>query len=367
MSGVPFVDLKAQYRSIREEVRAAIDATLEEAHLILGPVVERFERDFAAYLGVRNAVGVGTGLDALRVALEVCGVGADTEVIVPAHTFVATALAVSAAGATPRFVDCRGDTFLIDPDLIESAITPRTRAIMPVHLYGQSADMATILALADKYDLAVVEDAAQAHGTRFEGKPCGTLGRAGCFSFYPTKNLGAYGDGGMVVTNDDELAERIRRLCNYGQSSKYVHVEKGGNSRLDSLQAAILGVKLRHLDQWNEARGSVASRYSERLAGSGVTTPSVDPRSTHAYHLYVVRSSRRDELQKHLADHGIQTLIHYPIPIHLQEAYRDLGLGPGSFPVAERLAHEVLSLPMYPELTDAQIDFVVTAVEEFEH
>jgi dTDP-4-amino-4,6-dideoxygalactose transaminase len=365
MEQIPFVDLKAQYRQIRDEARATFDDVLEENQLILGPSVTTFERGFADYLGVRNAIGVGTGLDALRVALEVCGVGAGDEVIIPANTFIATALAVSATGATPTLVDCREDTYEIDPELIERAITPRTKAIMPVHLYGQSADMAAIVAIAEEHGLQVIEDAAQAHGTRFEGKACGTIGRAGCFSFYPTKNLGAYGDGGMVVTDDDELAERIRRICNYGQSAKYVHTEKGFNSRLDSLQAAVLSAKLKHLDAWNAARVRIAARYSERLAGTGVTVPVVDPRSTHVYHLYVVRSPRRDELQRHLAERGVQTLVHYPLPIHLQAAYRDLGKEVGSFPAAERVAREVLSLPMFPELSDAQVERVVEAVEEF--
>lgn len=365
METIPFVDLKAQYATIRDEIRAAMDEVLESTQFILGSAVDAFEADFARYLGVRHAVGVGSGLDALRLAVEACGIGAGDEVIIPANTYIATALAVSQAGATPILVDCREDTYEIDPDKIESAITPRTRALMPVHLYGQSADMGAIATIASAHGLEVIEDAAQAHGARFEGSMCGTMGRAGCFSFYPGKNLGAYGDGGLVATDDDDLAEKVRRLRNYGQRAKYQHVEKGGNSRLDSIQAAVLGVKLRHLDAWNGARSAHAAKYSELLAGSGVVVPTRDPRSTHVYHLYVVRSPRRDELQRHLADRDIQTVIHYPVPIHLQGAYADMGLGGGAFPVTEQLAGEILSLPMFAEMTDEQIERVAEAVREF--
>jgi len=365
MTQIPFVDLKAQYATIRDDVRAAIDGVLESTQFILGDAVSEFERDFAAYLGVGHAIGVGSGLDALSLALRALGIGPGDDVIVPANTFIATALGVTATGATPTLVDCREDTYEIDPELIESAITPRTKAIMPVHLYGQSADMDRILEIAAAHGLDVVEDAAQAHGTRFRGKLCGTMGRVGCFSFYPGKNLGAYGDGGMVVTDDDQIAERLRRLRNYGQSAKYVHVERGTNSRLDTIQAAVLGVKLRRLDGWNASRAANAARYMERLAGGGLILPVLDERSTHVYHLFVVRTPHRAELQRHLLDRGVQSLIHYPIPIHFQEAYRDLGRGPGAFPVTERLANEILSLPMFPELTEEQIDRVSDAIAEF--
>jgi dTDP-4-amino-4,6-dideoxygalactose transaminase len=358
---VPFVDLKAQYQTIRDEVRAEVDNVFESTQFILGDAVEKFERDFAGYLGVKHVIGVGSGLDALRIALEAAGVGAGDEVIIPANTFIATALAVSATGAKPVLVDCREDTYQIDPALIEPAITPRTKVIMPVHLYGQAADIKAIVEIARNHRLEVIEDAAQAHGTRFMGQRCGTFGLAGCFSFYPGKNLGAYGDGGAVVTNDDDFAKRVHSLRNYGQKQKYVHVEKGTNSRLDTVQAAILNVKLRHLDDWNAARRAHAALYSDSLSEDFIV-PALDPRSEHIFHLYVVRTRNRDELQTHLNSRGIQTGIHYPIPIHLQEAYRDLGLGKGSFPVTEKLADEIISLPMFPELSQHQIEFVLEAL-----
>ena len=269
---------------------------------------------------------------------------------------------MSAVGATPVLVDCREDTHQIDPSLVVRAITPRTKAIMPVHLYGQGADMAALLQIADLHHLEIIEDAAQAHGATFGGRLCGTIGRAGCFSFYPGKNLGAYGDAGCVVTNDDELAARIRQLQNYGQRVKYEHVRKGISSRLDSLQAAVLSVKLPHLEGWNKLRREHADRYSELLVGSGVETPIVDSRASHVYHLYVIRSPRRDALARHLGSQGIHTGVHYPIPIHRQEAYpAEPGHGIGAFPVTERAAQEVLSLPMYPELTANDIERVVDA------
>lgn len=362
---VPFVDLKAQYHSIRDEVRAEVDTVFESTQFVLGDRVTEFEREFAKYLGVKHAIGVGSGLDALRLALEAAGIGSGDEVIIPANTFIATALAVSATGAKPVLVDCTEDTYQIDPALIEAAITPQTKAIMPVHLYGQSADLSAIMEIAHSNQLEVIEDAAQAHGTRFMDQPCGTYGLAGCFSFYPGKNLGAYGDGGAVVTNSDEFAKKLNSLRNYGQKQKYVHVEKGTNSRLDTVQAAILNIKLRHLDEWNAARRNHATLYSDSLAGQNLIVPALDPRSTHIFHLYVVRTAHREELQKHLASRGIQTGIHYPIPIHLQEAYADLGFKKGAFPVTEKLADEILSLPMYAELSPQQIEFVLEAIASF--
>lgn len=364
METVPFVDLKAQYRSIADDVQREMARVLESTQFILGDAVSEFERAFATYLGVDHAVGVGSGLDALRLALEALGIGPGDEVIIPANTYIATALAVSAVGATPVLVDCREDTYQIDPELIEAAISPRTKAIMPVHLYGQSADMDAIAAIAEAHGIEVVEDAAQAHGTRFNGRHSGTYGKVGCFSFYPGKNLGAYGDGGMAVTNDGEVAERLRSLRNYGQRVKYEHVVKGTNSRLDTLQAAVLGVKLPHLDRWNGQRAERAAQYDELLAGIGAVVPIRDPRSTHIYHLYVLRVEHREEVQRRLADRAIQSGIHYPIPIHLQEAYRDLGFAKGAFPVTEYVSDRILSLPMFPELTVDQVERVAGALAE---
>ncbi len=362
---VPFVDLKAQYQTIRDEIRTEIDRVLESTQFILGDAVQTFEREFAQYIGVKHAIGVASGLDALRIALLAAGVGSGDEVIIPANTFIATALAVSETGASPVLVDCREDTYQIDAALIERAITTRTKVIMPVHLYGQSADMSAIIEIARTHNLEVIEDAAQAHGTRFLNQRCGSFGLAAGFSFYPGKNLGAYGDGGAVVTNSDEFAEKVQRIRNYGQKVKYIHVEKGTNSRLDTVQAAILSVKLRHLDEWNAARQSHAKIYSDTLSNNGIVVPGLDSRSTHIFHLYVIRTSARDRLQNHLNQRGIQTGIHYPIPIHLQDAYRDLGYPKGTFPVTERLSAEILSLPLFPELSPKQIEYVLEALAVF--
>jgi dTDP-4-amino-4,6-dideoxygalactose transaminase len=337
-----------------------------EASYILGAPVERFEREFAEYVGTEYAVGVGSGLDALRLALLALGIGAGDEVILQANTYIATALAVSEIGATPVLVDCDQRTYMIDADQAEQAITPRTKALLPVHLAGQSADMGPLLELAARHDLKVVEDAAQAHGTRYRGKVCGAIGDVACFSFYPGKNLGAYGDAGMVTTNDARLAEKIRRLRNYGERRKYEHVVKGVNSRLDGLQAAFLSVKLRHLSAWNEARARHAAAYASALDGVGdVARQGAVPASTHVYHLFVIETDRRDALRRYLTSAGIQTGIHYPTPIHLQEAYADLELPPGSLPASERLAGRILSLPMFPELTEAQIERAAAAIRDF--
>jgi dTDP-4-amino-4,6-dideoxygalactose transaminase len=362
---VPFVDLKAQHASILDEVRAAIDGVLTNTDFILGEAVGRFEAEAARYFGVAHAIGVGSGYDALRLTLEALGIGDGDEVIVPANTYIATALAVSAVGASPVLVDCRPDTYNINPDLIRAAVTSRTRAIIPVHLFGQAADMAAVETVARDHGLAIVEDTAQSHGTRFEGRLCGTFGQAGCFSFYPSKNLGAIGDGGLVITRDEALAERIRLLRNYGQRQRNHHEVIGGSSRLDTLQAAVLSVKLPHLDRWNTARASRAERYRDRLADTGVILPGLDPRSTHIYHLFVIRTRDRDALRDHLASLGIQTGIHYPRPIHMTEAYRHLNGLAGTLPEAERASGEILSLPMFAELTDAQIDLVAENVRAF--
>jgi dTDP-4-amino-4,6-dideoxygalactose transaminase len=328
--------------------------------------VRHFEEEFARFVASEHAVGVGSGLDALRLGLLALEVGPGDEVIVPANTYIATALAVSEVGGDVVLVDCDAATHNIDPQAVEAAVTARTKALLPVHFAGQAADMAPLLELADAHDLEVVEDAAQAHGTRYRDQPCGSIGKLACFSFYPGKNLGAYGDGGMVTTSDSAVVERIRRLRNYGERTKYEHVVKGVNSRLDALQAAFLSVKLRHLPAWNKARSSHADAYAAELDGVGdLVLQQRSDSSTHVYHLFVVETERRDALREHLTERGVQTGIHYPIPIHLQEAYADLGLPAGSFPVAERLARQTLSLPMYPELTSGQIGAVAGAIREF--
>jgi dTDP-4-amino-4,6-dideoxygalactose transaminase len=363
---VPFVDLVAQYQSIAEEIERAFHEVTASAEYILGARVQAFEEEFAQFVGAEHAVGVGNGLDALRLGLLALEIGPGDEVIVPANTYIATALAVSEVGADVVLADCDPATYNVDPDAVAAAVTSRTRALLPVHFTGQAAEMRPLLDLAASNDLAVVEDAAQAHGTLYEGRPCGSLGNLACFSFYPGKNLGAYGDAGMVTTNDASVAERTRRLRNYGERAKYDHVVKGVNSRLDGLQAAFLSVKLAHLPAWNEARLDHADEYAAELAGVGdLVLQKRAPDSTHVYHLFVVETPERDALREHLTERGIQTGIHYPIPIHLQEAYRDLGLGPGAFAQAERLARQSLSLPMYPELTSAQIGTVTAAVREF--
>ena len=362
---VPFVDLEAQYARIAPEVNAAITSVLSRCNFILGQQVEEFEQAFAKFVRAKYAIGVSSGLDALRLALAALDISTGDEVIVPANTYIATALAVSATGARPVFVDCDADTYNIDVRQIAAAITSRTRAIIPVHLTGQAADMDPILEIAGRHGIHVVEDAAQAHGTLYKGRPCGSIGTAGCFSFYPGKNLGAYGDGGLVATNDANLAERMRRLRNYGQRKKYEHTEKGLNARLDTIQAAILNVKLKYLQSWNEARARHAARYRAALAEAGVTVQQQIPHSTHIFHLFMIAVDDRNALQAHLDRVGVQTGIHYPKPVHLQEAYADLGYRKGFFPVSEKMADRILSLPMFPELTDQQIDLVCDEVLEF--
>jgi dTDP-4-amino-4,6-dideoxygalactose transaminase len=363
---VPFVDLRAQYRALAPEVEQVVLGVLERCQFILGPEVAEFEADFAEFIGARHAVGVSSGLDALRVALIALGVGPGDEVVLPANTYIATALAVSSVGAKPVLVDADPHTYNIDPGLIEAALGERTRAIIPVHLTGLSADMDPIAEIASRHGLHVIEDAAQAQGTRYKGRGCGTLSAVGCFSFYPGKNLGAYGDAGALTTDDPDLAARLDQVRNYGQAEKYHHVVEGLNARLDTVQAAILTVKLRHLTAWNEARAGHARAYRERLKGIGDLRLQAEPDySSHIHHLFMVETDSRDELQAHLAGRNVQTGIHYPIPVHLQEAYAGLGHGEGDFPVAERLAGTILSLPMFPELAPAQIEQVTAAVREF--
>jgi dTDP-4-amino-4,6-dideoxygalactose transaminase len=358
---VPFVDLRAQFRTLREEVVPRVMQVMENANFVLGPDVTLFEEHFATYVGTRYCVGVESGTAALELALQALEIGRGDEVIIPANTYIASALAVSAVGAHPVLVEA-DRSYLIDPQLLEAALTSRTKAIMPVHLYGQAVPMQPILEFARRHRLRVVEDAAQAHGARDNGSSVGSLGDVGCFSFYPGKNLGAYGDGGAVVCNDATLADRLALLRDFGQRKKYEHLIKGGNARLDSIQAAVLDVKLTHLDEWNQARRRHARAYDARLSEIGIASP-VRPRDEgHVYHLYVIEVENRDRVQATLNERGIATGIHYPVPIHLQPAYADLGLGPGSLPRAERSAARLLSLPIFPELTEKQIDFVADAL-----
>jgi len=352
---VPFVDLKQQYTSIKSEVDAAIARVIENTSFILGPEVRAFEAAFAEYIGARACIAVNSGTAALQLALMAAGIGAGDEVIVPSFTFFATAEAVSVLGATPVFVDVDPVSYTVTAAAIERAITPRTRALIPVHLYGQAADLDPILKLAKKHNLHVIEDAAQAHGAEYKRKRVGALGRAGCFSFYPSKNLGAYGEAGAVVTNDEELAKRLRLLRDHGSTSKYAHAIVGYNFRMEEIQAAVLNVKLRHLNDWNDARRARAARYNALLSSAGLVLPAEMDYARHVYHVYAVQSQNRDELQKRLTAAGVQTGVHYPIPIHLQPAYASLGYKGGELPVTENLAERALSLPMFPELSDEQI------------
>ena len=359
---VPFVDLKQQYASIKPQVDAAIARVIENTSFILGPEVRAFEAAFAEYLDARACIAVNSGTAALQLALMAAGIGASDEVIVPSFTFFATAEAVSVLGATPVFVDIDPVSYTVTAAAIERAITPRTRAVIPVHLYGQAADLDPILELAKKHNLHVIEDAAQAHGAEYKGKRVGALGSAGCFSFYPSKNLGAYGEAGAVVTNDEELATRLRLLRDHGSTSKYAHAIVGYNFRMEEIQAAVLNVKLQHLNGWNDARRARAARYNAALSNSNLVLPREMDYARHVYHIYAVQSQNRDELQKGLTAAGVQTGVHYPIPIHLQPAYASLGYKHGDLPVTEELAERVLSLPMFAELSDEQIDRVAEAV-----
>jgi dTDP-4-amino-4,6-dideoxygalactose transaminase len=362
-SSVPFVDLRAQFNALREEVVPRMMQVVESASFILGPDVAAFEEHFATYVGTADCIGVESGTAALELALAALKIGRGDEVIIPANTFIASALAVSNVGATPVLVDC-DRAYLIDPDLLEAAVTPRTKAIMPVHLYGQAVPMDPILDFAKRHGLRVIEDVAQAHGARYDGRRAGSFGDIGCFSFYPGKNLGAYGDGGAVVCNDDAMRDELRMLRDLGQRRKYEHAIKGVNARLDTLQAAVLDVKLNHLDEWNAARLRHARSYDERLREIGIEPPVRLHDEGHVYHLYVIEIEQRDRVQEFLRERGVATGIHYPVPIHLQEAYADLGLGPGSFERTERSAQRLLSLPMFAELTAEQIDLVVGALAD---
>ena len=363
---VPFLDLQAPYAELKEELDAAYRRVMESGWFVLGAELEAFETEFAAFCGARHCVGVANGLDALHLILRALGIGAGDEVIVPSNTYIATWLAVSYAGATPVPVEPDEATFNLDPARVEEAITPRTRAVMPVHLYGQPADMDGLGEVAGRHGLRVIEDAAQAHGARYRGRLAGALGDAAGFSFYPGKNLGAFGDAGAIVTNDAALAEAARLLRNYGSPVKYRHDVQGCNSRLDELQAALLRPKLRRLAEWNERRRRVAGHYLRALEGvPDLQLPCVPDWADPVWHLFVVRHPRRDALREHLARGGVGTLIHYPTPPHLQAAYKELGLAARSFPLAERMADEALSLPVGPHLSDEEAAQVVAQVSSF--
>ena len=359
---IPFVDLKQQYTSIKSEIDRAVSSVLESSQFVLGAEVAAFEKEFSAYSGVSHGIGVNSGTSALHLALLAAGVGPGDEVITVPFTFVATVAAILYAGATPVYVDIDPESYTMDPRLLERAITARTKAILPVHLYGQPADMDPIVEIARGHGKLVIEDAAQAHGARYKGRPVGSLGDMACFSFYPGKNLGAYGEGGMVVTNSAEYAATIRLLRSWGESRRYHHDLRGFNYRMEGIQGAILRVKLRHLDAWTEARRRNAELYADKLSGCGVEIPREMPYSRHVRHVYAVRTPNRDAVAEALTEAGVQTGIHYPIPVHLQRAYRDERYHLGDFPVSELASEEVLSLPMFPELTEPQIDAVCASL-----
>jgi dTDP-4-amino-4,6-dideoxygalactose transaminase len=359
---VPFLDLKAQYHSIKPEIDAAVAKIMESSQFVLGEEVASFEREFAAYSGAAHGVAVNSGTSALHLAFLAAGIGPGDEVITIPHTFVATVAAIRYTGARAVFVDVDPVTYTIDPGKVEAAITPRTKAVVPVHLYGHPADMDPILEVARRRKLLVVEDAAQAHGAKYEGRPVGSMGDLACFSFYPGKNLGAYGEGGLVATSDEEYARTIRMLRDWGQDRKYHHLLPGYNYRMEGLQGAILRVKLRHLERWTEARRAHAARYGALLADTGLGLPSEAPGCRHVYHVYAVRTRERENLMRNLGELGIQTGIHYPVPVHLQPAYADAAWSSGSFPQSEKAADEVVSLPMYPEMTEEHLQAVSQAL-----
>ena len=370
---VPLLDLKAQYATIKDEIKAAIDEVLESQYFILGPKVQQFEEEIAKYCNVQHAVGVASGSDALLLALMAIDVGYGDEVITTPYTFFATAGSISRLGAKPVFVDIDPKTYNINPELIEGKITDKAKAIIPVHLYGQCAEMDPILEIGKKYNLCIIEDAAQAISAEYKGRKAGSMGDMGCLSFFPSKNLGGYGDGGMVITNNAELAEKIRVLRAHGAKPKYYHSLIGLNSRLDALQAAVLSVKLKYLDGWSKARHQNAENYNHLFSDTGVVTPYVEPhnypegakRSFHIYNQYIIRVSKRDELQAFLKERNIGTAIYYPVSLHLQECYADLGYREGDFPESEKAAQETLALPIYSELTKEQQTAVVDAIKEF--
>jgi dTDP-4-amino-4,6-dideoxygalactose transaminase len=363
---VPFLDLRKQYGAIKDEIGTALQEVIDTCAFAGGPMTKAFESLFAPYCDCEFAIGCGSGTEALWLALIASGVGPGNEVITTPSTFIATSEAISFCGATPVFVDVVESTCNMDPSLVEAAITPETKAIIPVHLYGQMADMDPLMEIAARHNLAVVEDACQAHGATYKGRRAGSIGNAGCFSFYPGKNLGAYGEAGAVVTGDQGLAEKMAAFRDHGQVKKYFHNIVGWNSRMDGFQGAVLGVKMKYIDAWTRQRQEKAALYSQLLAGiEGVELPALMDGAESVYHLYVIQTDRRDELQAYLKDHGIDTGLHYPIPLHLQEAYSGLGYKAGDFPVAERAAGRILSLPIYPELQEGQIRYVSEKIREF--
>ncbi len=361
---IPFIDLNAEHETIRDELHEAVSRVLDSTHFILGEEVAAFEAEFSAYSSARYGVAVNSGTSALHLALLGAGAGPGYEVITVPFTFVATAAAIAYTGARPVFVDIDPKTYTMDVSAIERLITPRTKAILPVHLYGQPADLDPILEIARRHGVAVIEDAAQAHGAKYKGRTVGSIGDFGCFSFYPSKNLGACGEGGIVLTNSPEHARTLRMLRNWGQAEKYRFILRGFNYRMDGIQGAVLRVKLRRLEDWNEARRSKAAAYDRLLTPSGIEPPKVAPYSSHVYHLYAVRLANRDQVRQELAARGVQTAVHYPSPIHFVPAWQDLGYGAGDFPCSERAAEEVLSLPLYPALTNSQIERVCRELEE---
>jgi dTDP-4-amino-4,6-dideoxygalactose transaminase len=362
---VPFLDLKVQYQSLKSEIDPAIQQVCADAAFVLGKNVFEFEKAYADYCQTGDAIAVNSGTTALHLALLSLGIGVGDEVITAANTFIATCEAISYTGARVVLVDCDEITYTLDPNKLEAAITKRTKAIIPVHLYGQPADLDAIVEIADRHGVPIIEDAAQAHGAEYKGKRCGSIGRLGCFSFYPGKNLGAYGEGGAITTSDRELATVIRRLRDHGSDQKYYHEVVGYNYRMEGIQGAVLGVKLKHLDDWNKARRANADLYRKHLEGADVIVPREGDGRKHIYHLFVIRHQRRDELIEFLKEKGIGALIHYPIPIHLQKAYQHLALNEGAFPVTEMVSKEILSLPMFPELTEEQIRYTSERIKAF--
>jgi dTDP-4-amino-4,6-dideoxygalactose transaminase len=363
---IPFLDLKAQYKTIKDEILPAMNEVIENTAFAGGPYVAKFEQAFAEFCGVKHCIGVGNGTDALWLSLVALGIGSGDEVITTPNTFIATAEAISLAGATPVFVDIDEKTHNMNPALIEAAITKKTKAIIPVHLFGQPADMDPILSIAKKHGLKMVEDACQAHGAEYKGRKAGSMGDTGCFSFYPGKNLGAYGEGGAVVTNDDALAANMRMFRDHGQAKKYYHAIIGWNARLDGIQGAVLSVKLKHLPSWNDARRKNAALYSELLQSvHQIILPEEMDYAKHVYHIYAIRVADRDKLMAYLGEKGVATGIHYPVPVHLQDAYSFLKKGEGSFPVAEKCASEYVSLPMFAELTGEQVTYVARQIKQY--